>query len=267
MNNTATTIFAHGANTTFNVAATNTNSKAVLNIYGGGTGNAINLGDPVLGMQGIQGIVNLVNPFATNTVIVDDSADTVAQTVTLNTLNKSPIPSDPGGIFGQISGLVAPNSAAINYKYVDTQSITIKGGKTAAGVGDTFNVQATGDSTTLDGSVAISDTFNVFTPSNTVAGLKAALTVIGGSGLGNRLIVDDSGAAAAETAVVTASTIAGLSGGAASINYSAAGSFTNGAVCKRHPHQGRLSRQQLCHSRHDGRKHDGSGWQHGRRHL
>src|SRR5581483_951882 len=95
-------------------------------------------------VQGVQGTLNVENPASLNALVVDDSADSAARTVTLSTF--APNPSDSEGNndpWGAISGL-AP--AAINYEYADTAGVTISSGT----AGDTFNVGATGVPTTIN---------------------------------------------------------------------------------------------------------------------
>ena len=62
-------------------------------------------------VQGILGTLTIQNPHSFDTINVDDSADTLARTVTLSTFVSG------GANWGAITGL-AP--AAINYKYADT---------------------------------------------------------------------------------------------------------------------------------------------------
>src|SRR4029077_1083028 len=67
--------------------------------------------------------------------------------------------------------------------------------------GNTFNVQSTlgGSTTEIDGDGGLSDTFNVSSDAGTnngnLAGILGTLTVQGGSGTANRLIVSDYGSA------------------------------------------------------------------------
>ncbi|OYV96331.1 MAG: hypothetical protein B7Z73_00915, partial [Planctomycetia bacterium 21-64-5] len=89
-------------------------------------------------VQGINGVLNLENPFRFNFVTVDDSADTTGRTATLSTLGTNPADSESStDVYGQIVGL-AP--AHINYEYLDTRVLTIDGGSG----GNNFYVQATG---------------------------------------------------------------------------------------------------------------------------
>jgi autotransporter-associated beta strand protein len=132
-------VVLHGGsgNDTYNVLST----SATTNIIGGAasTINVSNNGS----VQGIQGVLNLENPAAPNTLIVNDTNDTTFRTATLSTLTSNPSDSQSNGDpWGSITGL-AP--AAINYEYADTHTLTINGGAD----GDTINVQAANVTTNL----------------------------------------------------------------------------------------------------------------------
>jgi Ca2+-binding RTX toxin-like protein len=90
-------------------------------------------------VQGILGTLNVENPPRFTTLVVDDSADVTARSVTMGTFT-------PAGDsdFGFISGLAPAN---INYEYADTTSVTVKTGNG----GDVIDVLATGVATTLEG--------------------------------------------------------------------------------------------------------------------
>ena len=127
------------AGVVFNVQ--NTPSSVVTNVLGNSSGDTINVGSGG-SVQGIGGVLNLNNSAgAKNTITVDDSADTVSQTVTLSK--------------GSIQGL-APG--VINYVAAGTQKLTIDGGS----AGNFFNVQSAnnGLAITVNGGTG-SDTFNV----------------------------------------------------------------------------------------------------------
>ncbi|HEV3084408.1 MAG TPA: DUF4214 domain-containing protein, partial [Gemmataceae bacterium] len=101
--------------------------------------------------------------------------------------------------------------------------------------GNTFNVQSTlgGSTTEIDGDGGLSDTFNVSSDAGTnngnLAGILGTLTVQGGSGTANRLIVSDYGSANSDAGVVvTNNRITAFA--PASIFYSAAGKFTDGTI-------------------------------------
>ena len=141
---------------TVNVLATGVTT----NISDGGN-DVVNVGDGG-SVQGILGTLNLQDPPSYNTINVNDSADTTAQTVTLSTY------SSGGANWGSITGL-AP--AAINYKYYDTSSVNITTGTAA----DTVNVLATGVPTYLSSNGG-ADTVNVG-DGGSVQGILGALYV------------------------------------------------------------------------------------------
>jgi hypothetical protein len=87
-------------------------------------------------VQSIRGTLTLQNPPSYNNITVDDSQDRNFQTVTLQTVLIGGLP------YGQIAGL-AP--AVIDYKYGDTDSVTVDTGPGGA----TVHVLATGAPTTL----------------------------------------------------------------------------------------------------------------------
>jgi hypothetical protein len=113
-------------------------------------------------VQGILGGLTIQNPPSFTTLIVDDSADTVARTAELRTIVSG------GANFGSITGL-AP--AAINYKYADTAAVNITTGLGA----DTINVRATGVATNLSSSGG-RDVVNVG-DSGSVEGILGGLTI------------------------------------------------------------------------------------------
>jgi hypothetical protein len=115
-------VYVHGTSGPLNVGSN-----------GGDTVNVGNAGS----VQGILGELNIDNPLSFTTVNIDDSADTTARTVTLDTF--TPAADTP---WGSVTGL-AP--ASINYRYGDTQSVSITTGSGA----DTVNVHATGVTTNL----------------------------------------------------------------------------------------------------------------------
>ena len=94
---------------TVNVRATG----VATNLSTRGGHDTVNVGNAG-SVQGILGTLTIQNPPSFNTINVDDSADTVARTVTLSTFIVG------GANWGSITGL-AP--AAINYKYDDTTSV------------------------------------------------------------------------------------------------------------------------------------------------
>ena len=95
-------------NDTVNVLATGVPT----NLSTSGGHDTVNVGNAG-SVQGILGALTIQNPPSFTTLNVNDSADTVARTVTLSTFVSG------GANWGSITGL-AP--AAINYKYADTSS-------------------------------------------------------------------------------------------------------------------------------------------------
>jgi hypothetical protein len=165
---------------TFNVLSTASGTTTNIVGHGSSTVNVGNAGS----VQGILGALNIENPPSFNTVVVDDSADATARTVTLssggNAFNDSDGNGDP---YGFITGL-AP--ATISYEYFNTTSVTINGGS-GAGL-HTYNVLATGVTTTINGGAG-NDKFNVGT-AGILDAIVGALTVNGNLGT-NTLNVDD----------------------------------------------------------------------------
>jgi hypothetical protein len=112
---------------TVNVLAT---GKPV-SLIGHGANTTVNVGNAG-SVQAINGLLTISNPPSYTTVNVDDSADTTVRTVTLDTVT---IGADE---YGRIAGL-AP--AVIQYKYVDTNTVTVETGTGWATVNalSTFN--------------------------------------------------------------------------------------------------------------------------------
>jgi hypothetical protein len=189
----ASTLSIHGGfgGDTINVQSTSATTNLILS--GGNTVNVGNAGS----VQGILGALNIENPPSFNTIVVDDSADTTARTVTLSTLGTNGSDSEGNADpWGQIIGL-AP--AHINYEYGDTSSLTVNGGTGS----NTFNVQATGVFTTLNAGSA-NDTVNVGNSANSLDNIQGTLTVNGQAGT-NTLNVNDQGSSAGNSYTVTSS--------------------------------------------------------------
>jgi hypothetical protein len=128
-------------------------------------------------VQSILGTVNVENSGGATALTVDDSADTVARTVTLGEFSPNPSDTEQNtDEYGRIAGL-AP--ADINYELDDTGSLTVNGGS-PAGTGNTFNVDATGTGTTTLNAGSSGDTFNI-----KGSGLGAGSTDIFNGGIGN----------------------------------------------------------------------------------
>jgi hypothetical protein len=96
-------------------------------------------------LHNIRGPVTIMNTSPSTVLTLDDSADAVATTATLNTVNVS------GSVYDQVLG-VAP--AAIQYRAGGTAGVMIL---TGAG-GATFSAQAAGAPTTLTGSASATNT-------------------------------------------------------------------------------------------------------------
>src|SRR5262249_33936489 len=114
-------------------------------------------------VQAVQGDVYVENPPSFSTLVVDDSADATARTVTLDTFT-------PAGdtAWGSITGL-AP--AAINYEYIDTRSLTVD---TGTADGTIIDVAATGVPTNL---VSHSDTQVHVGSGGSVQGIQGTLNI------------------------------------------------------------------------------------------
>ena len=99
-------------------------------------------------MQNILGAINIDNPPSHTAIALDDRSDTAARNMIIGTS-----PTDSGE--GYISGLAPAN---INYRYIDTSSLTIDTDEVA---GNIVNVYENGVTTNLHGhataSVRISD--------------------------------------------------------------------------------------------------------------
>jgi hypothetical protein len=117
------------------------------NLNTSGGHDTIDVGQDDTGVQDVRGILNIRNAHNVDTIVLDDSVDTVARTATQNTFVSG------GANWGSVTGL-AP--AAINYSYGNTTSVAIE-----TGMGnDTINVLATGVETDLSSSGG-RDTVNV----------------------------------------------------------------------------------------------------------
>jgi hypothetical protein len=121
-----------------NVQFTGTGSTLNIDSNGGSGNDVVRVGDAG-SVANILGTVNIENPADVTTLYVDDSADSSAQTVTLDTFT-------PNGdsAWGSITLL----SATINYEYADTNSVNLQ---TGTYNGLLVNVLATGDTTNLVG--------------------------------------------------------------------------------------------------------------------
>ena len=134
-----------------------TTAAGVTTNFVGGAGSIVNV-DNAGTVQGILGALNIENPPSFNSIVIDDSADSTARTVTLSSFSPNPFDSDLNSdTYGKVH-LLAP--ADINYEFGDTSSLTIDGGSG----GNTFNVTTTMagsfGTTTINGGTS-NDIFNV----------------------------------------------------------------------------------------------------------
>ena len=131
----------------------------------------VNVGDSTTGVQSIVATLNIENQSSGTDISINDSANTRVTTSYMGT--------NPAG-WGYITGL-AP--AAINYKYADTNSLTIN---TSSAYGDGFNVLEDGVPTTLvgnnvvglnvgDGSVGVQSIFGALTIENPPSGTDISI--------------------------------------------------------------------------------------------
>jgi autotransporter-associated beta strand protein len=180
-----------------NVAVQSTLANAVTDIVSAGKTN-ITVGNSG-SVQAIAGTLNLEDTPSFNSIIIDDSADATARTVTMSTLG--PNPNDSKGdndAWGQIIGL-AP--AAINFEYFDTNDVKID-----AGTGNnTFDFQSVGATTVLNTGSG-NDTVSVGSAANTLVDVVAPLNVHGQGGT-DQLIVNDQGTTGVQGYTVTGSII------------------------------------------------------------
>jgi hypothetical protein len=161
----------------------------------------VNVGDAG-SVQQINGLLAISDPPAFVTLSVDDSADASPRTFTMDTV---------GNGFGRIIGL-AP--APIEYKYTDTDSVTLQTGTGAV----IANVQATGVPVNMIGHA--SSTVNVGA-AGSVQQINGALTITQAPAASVALTVDDSADPFGRTVLLggdgATSSIVGLA--PAAINY------------------------------------------------
>jgi hypothetical protein len=177
------------ANDTVNVLTTGVPTSLSSN----GGGDLINVGSAGT-VQGIFAPLTIQNPPNFDTINLDDSADTVARTVTLSTFVSG------GANWGSITGL-AP--AAIRYKYADTDGVNLTTGQG----NDTVNVRATGAMTTLTSSGG-NDTVNVGN-AGSVQGILGFLSIQNPGDFAT-VHVDDSADTAARTVTLSTFVANGL---------------------------------------------------------
>jgi hypothetical protein len=222
-----TTVFTGGGSDSIAVQATT--SGFVLNLVGGlaagasGTGaDTVTLGNNG-SVQGIQGTVNIENPPSSDTITVDDSADSGARNVTFGTLSPNPADSEGNNdSYGPIVGL-APGQ--INYEDADTTALTVDGGSG----NNTYTVNHTTD----------------FSPTTINSGSGNDSFTIAGSGLGNSSTNNFNGQGGNDTFTVNGPTASSattnINGGTgnSSVNYNANGG--NATITPTGPNSGTIT--------------------------
>jgi hypothetical protein len=169
--------------TTVNVLGTgvNTNifnsSNATINVGS----NGFNVGS----LAGIQGALLLENEPDFDTIVIDDSANTVGQFYNMTT-----IPGDEASnTFEQVTSGVFGRNGSITFDNADTSQVQLLGGDG----GNQFDIFSTVVPTQIDGGAG-ANTFNVL-PQGTSASLGASilgpLNLGGGGGANNTLNVSD----------------------------------------------------------------------------
>jgi hypothetical protein len=167
--------------------------------------------------SGITGTLTIIGGSGTNQLIVDDSGSTSAEAAIITS-------SSITGLSG--AGTIDYSATGNFTDLLNADGILIKGGS----AGGTYAIQSTlaGSTTEVVGGAG-NNTFTVTSATGGLtSGIAGQLTINAGSGMANRLIVDDSGSTSTDAATVTSTSITGLA--PAVIDYSAAGSFTDGAV-------------------------------------
>jgi hypothetical protein len=175
----------------FNVLSTPSFEETACNSSGGA--DTINVGNTSNGMQSILGSLLVQNTPSFTTLNLNDAADTVGRTVTLNV----------AGSFGFVNGL-APE-VEIQYALSDVNALNVTAGRAAA----TINVQSTaaGIPVTLN-SGGGNDTVNVGNSTNGVQSIPGPLSVHNGPAF-STLNVDDSADTTARTVTMS---VAGTTG-------------------------------------------------------
>jgi hypothetical protein len=167
-----------------------------VNLIGHGSNTTVNVGNAG-SVQAIIGPLTITDPGSGATINVDDSADGVFRTVTLDTVTIG------GANYGRITGLGA---AAIEYKYADTNTVTVQTGSGGA----TVNVLATGVPVVLSG-YGLNTTFNVGN-AGSVQAIIGPLTITD-PGSGATINVDDSADGTYRTVTLDTVTFGGASWG------------------------------------------------------
>jgi len=113
-------------------------SQGVLNLTTTGGADAYTIGGSSDGAQSVLGEITLQNPPNLTTITVNDAANTVGRTATLDDVLIAGLP------YGRLTGLAPAN---INWKYNDTAAINITHGTGA----DSLNVRRHQDALTIQG--------------------------------------------------------------------------------------------------------------------
>jgi hypothetical protein len=176
-------------------------SPVVINQEGphGGPGDRVFVGNGANGLQDIQGQLTIENTPALNTITVDDTADPMFHTASLDTFGADP--------FGRITGLT-PLGTPIQYECADTSSVTIK---TSAVNGNVVNVLKTCVSTTLSGNGTAAD-LTIVNVGNAANGVQDILGTLNVNNVPSytQLNLDDSGyPGGGRNAVLSADNVAG----------------------------------------------------------
>jgi len=219
-----------------NVTVTAVNAGLTLNIHGQAGTDSVTLGGSTvvpLGMQGLNGTINVDNAAGSTALTLDDSQDTASQTASLT----------DNGTTGTVTGL---SPATINYTDADISSLTVNGGSggntftvngtlvnpsfpstlTTLNTGisnDVVQVSATGASTLDIQGQAGTDTVTLGGSTSAplgMQGLNGTISVDNTAG-STALTLDDSQDTTGQTALLTDGAVTGLS--PAVINYTDAG--------------------------------------------
>jgi hypothetical protein len=158
----------------------------------GGYANDVTVGQAG-SLQRIAGSVNIENPNAKDSILVDDSADTANRTATVANyvMRSSPDP------WTSIEGLAHGN---INFDDLQTASVSIEGGTGT----NQYNVQKSGTTTLLDTGSG-KDIVNLGN-ANQLQNLQSLLTIIGQGG-SDTLNANDQANAAAQTYTVSSTAL------------------------------------------------------------
>jgi hypothetical protein len=170
---------------TINVLRTLTGMPVTINSTGTATVNVGNAGNA----QGIAGTLTINNPSGSTALNIDDSADAIARTVTVQV----------NGTTGTITGLTPAN---IVYATTGVSSITLNGGSG----GNTFNVLSTAGPVVNLNTGAGNDRVNLGSAANVLDDILADVNIDGQGGT-NILTLNDQGNIASQTFTVAATSV------------------------------------------------------------